>query len=338
MKVEVYKLLKEGPLLLHIGLRRLDRTSNIIHSDTLFSALSNSLTKLFGEEKFDLFEKNLVISSVFPGLRLSKDILLLPKPEIPIKTSEEDHKKYKKLQWISLDALKKLLENFDKNLKQISLQNVEEFKFLNPRTLITKSEFEEIGEEIYFMSTILEPKVRVSRETYYKANADEEKSYTTLYFQENLELHPIKLSNGKIITPFLYFLKMKNDEIEELFTPSLNLTIEEGLGGERTTGKGIFDTFEKEELEVPENGEFEISLSLTFPKREEVDNLIYYQLVKRDGFIYYQKPTGYRKKTHYKIAEGALVRSPYVGENVDVSPISSMKVISYGKSLGFKIS
>lgn len=96
MKVEVYKLLKEGPLLLHIGLRRLDRTSNIIHSDTLFSALSNSLTKLFGEEKFDLFEKNLVISSVFPGLRLSKDILLLPKPEIPIKTSEEDHKKIQK--------------------------------------------------------------------------------------------------------------------------------------------------------------------------------------------------------------------------------------------------
>ncbi len=337
MKVEVYKLLKEGPLLLHIGLRRLDRTSNIIHSDTLFSALSNSLTKLFGEEKFDLFEKNLVISSVFPGLRLSKDILLLPKPEIPIKTSEEDHKKYKKFQWISLEALKKLLANFDKNSKQIFLQDVTEFKFLNSRTLITKSEFEEIGEEIYFMSTILEPKVRVSRATY-KANIDEENYYTILYFQENLELHPIKLSNKKAITPFLYFLKMKNNEIEELFTPSLNLTIEEGLGGERTTGKGIFDTFEKEELEIPENGEFEISLSLTFPKREEVNNLIYYQLVKRDGFIYHQKPTGYRKKTHYKIAEGALVKSPYIGENIDVSPINSMKVISYGKSLGFKFS
>jgi len=45
-----------------------------------------------------------------------------------------------------------------------------------------------------------------------------------------------------------------------------------------------------------------------------------------------------RKKTHYKIKEVALVKSPYIGENINVSPIENMKVISYGKNVGLKFS
>jgi len=100
----------------------------------------------------------------------------------------------------------------------------------------------------------------------------------------------------------------------------------------------VYLTSITEEMDIPDRGDFEVTLSLTLPKREEVDNLVYYQLVKRDGFIYYQKATGLRKKTHFKIKEGALVKSPYLGESVNVSPRKDMRVISYGRSIGFKFS
>lgn len=332
MKVEVYKLFKEDPILLHIGLRRMDRTSTFINSDTLFSALANSFVKLFGEDKFNIFETNLLISSIFIGLRLEgKDILLLPMPEIPIKIIKEDeqYKKYKKIQWVSKEALFKLLESFDKENLRIIMEDTSSLRFLNSKTLLLKDEFEQIGEEITFIDTILEPKVSVDRENNKSIN---------LYFQENLLLSEIKTSKGIKIKPLLYFIKYINHEIENLFIPTINLFLEEGLGGERTTGKGFFDYYEKEELTLPDQGDFEITLSATIPKREETDNLIYYQLIKRDGFIYYNYPTGIRKKTHYKIKEGALVKSPYIGENINVSPIENMKVISYGKNLGLKFS
>lgn len=330
MKVEAIKLFKNGPILLHIGLRRMDRTSNAIHSDTLFSALSNSLVKLFGDKEFEIFEERIIISSVFPGLRgISKDILFLPMPNIPIKGENlPEHKKYKKLQWISIEALKELVEGFDVDSKSITSELLKNFEFLNSRSLVTRREFEEIKEEVNFLGTILEPKVSLDRET----------QESNLYFQENLELHPVKTSSNKELTPFLYFLRVKDTDLDDIFIPTLNLFIEEGLGGERTTGKGIFDFYEREELDLPDDGSFEITLSLTLPKREEVSNLIYYQLVKRDGFIYYQKATGLRKKSHFKIKEGSLVKSPYLGDNINVSPREDIKVISYGRSLGFKFS
>ncbi len=328
MKVEAIKLLKNGPILLHIGLRRMDRTSTIIHSDTLFSALSNSLIKLFGDKEFDIFEEKILLSSVFPGLRgISKDILFLPIPNIPLEGEEStEYKKYKRLQWISLDALREIIKGFDMISESIKLDLPERFAFLNSISLVTRKEFEEIQEEINFIGTTLEPKVFLSRET----------QASSLYFQENLELQPVRISSDRELTPFLYFLKAKDTELDNIFIPTLNLFIEEGLGGERTTGKGIFDFYEIEELDLPDNGKLEITLSLTLPKKEEVNNLIYYQLVKRDGFIYYQKATGLRKKSHFKIREGSLVKSPYFGENIAISPREDMRVISYGKSLGFK--
>lgn len=333
MKVKVFKLFKKDPILLHIGIRRMDRTSTVIHSDTLFSALSNSLLKLFGEEEFNLFERKLIISSMFIGLRLPNcDILFLPMPDIFLKLPSEkhdQHKKYKKIQWISLKGLTKILEFFDKENLLINLENLEDFKFLNNKFLVLKEEFNELKEEIEFMDTILEPKVSVDRENNKSQN---------LFFQENMILWRIRASNNIEIEPFLYFLKEEDSELEKIFIPTLNLFIEEGLGGERSTGKGIFDYYEKDILEIPDKGDFEITLSLTTPQKEEINNLIYYQIIKRDGFIFYNQPTGLRKKTHYKIKEGALVRSPYKGENINVSPIKDLKVISYGKNLGYKFS
>ncbi|PMQ01618.1 MAG: type III-A CRISPR-associated RAMP protein Csm4 [Dictyoglomus sp. NZ13-RE01] len=333
MKVDVYKLFKDSPISLHVGLRRMDRTSTEIHSDTLFSALSNSLIRLFGEDRFENFEKKLVVSSIFVGIRTpGRDILFLPMPDFMIKlpgNEGEQYKKYKKIQWISKMALDKLLKFLNKEDFSIYLKELDFFKFLNDKFIVSKEEFEEIREEVYFMDTILEPKVNVDRETNGSNN---------LYFQENLVLYEVKTSQGILIKPFLYFLKYRDIELDKIFVPTLNLFIEEGVGGERSTGKGNFDYYERDELEIPTEGSFEITLSLTIPKREEVDNLVYYQLVKRDGFIFYHEPKGFKKKTHYKVKEGALVKSPYEGQNIDVSPREDMRVISYGKNLGYKFS
>jgi uncharacterized protein (TIGR00296 family) len=229
------------------------------------------------------------------------------------------------------EPLKK--EELEKVVFEVSiLTEPELIEVKSPEEYFEKIE-EGKDENIIFMETNLEPKVSIPRVPI----ISEEKTQG-LYFQENLDFYTITTSKGKKLIPFLYFLKTIDASLDEIFIPALNLFIEEGIGGERSTGKGQFDFYEKDESDLPDNGDFEITLSLSLPRREEVNNIIYFNLVKRDGFIYYQKPTGYRKKTHFKIGEGSLVRTPYIGENIDVSPIKDMRVISYGKSIGWKFS
>jgi len=68
-----------------------------------------------------------------------------------------------------------------------------------------------------------------------------------------------------------------------------------------------------------------------------MSHLLVYDLIRRGGFIFRGEPLGVRKRTLYKLVEGSVVRLPFVGENVDVSPFAGQPVISYGKALGFAV-
>lgn len=75
MRYQVIKLIPTEVLRIKVGAGRLDRVSNLIHSDTLFSAIVNCYVKLFGESNIDDFINRLIISSVFYGIRVrGKDI------------------------------------------------------------------------------------------------------------------------------------------------------------------------------------------------------------------------------------------------------------------------
>lgn len=193
---------------------------------------------------------------------------------------------------------------------------------MNTRFLIHKDEeFREDSSSLNFIDKVLEPKVSLER------------IYNTskyLYFQEELEIKSVSLKDGTKIKPFLYFIV--KEPIEELFY-TLNLLVEEGIGGERASGKGIFLSWEKDLIEIPEEGNYGILLSAVTPRKEELINIVYYELIRRDGFIYFNGPVGIKKSAHFKLSEGSLVRLPFIGENINVASIKNRGIISYGKSL-----
>lgn len=319
MRYQVVKLIPPKIFHIKVGEGRLDRVSTTIHSDTLFSAIVNCYVKLFGEDNLDDFINKLFISSLFYGIRVvNKDILFLPKPVLEIRV-KEDAKMIKRLEWISIEAFKEITSSFYTGAVYIDM---ERFNFLNTKFLISKKEeFRKSSETLNFIDSSLEPKVSLERE---------HNTSRYLYFQEELEIKSVALKDGTRVSPFLYFIV--REPCEELFY-TLNLLVEEGIGGERAFGKGVFAFWEKDSIEISEEGNYGVLLSMATPRKEEVNNILYYGLIKRDGFIYYNSPIGVKKRTHFKISEGSLVKLPFEGENIDVSPIEDKKVISYGRSL-----
>ncbi|MDI3530413.1 MAG: CRISPR-associated protein Csm4 [Candidatus Atribacteria bacterium] len=334
MKCRVVKLFSKNVVCLRPGAGRMDRTESMIHADTLFSALCNALLKLYDEGVLLQFAERVVLSSLFPGLRSEdgKDLLFLPRPVAPFSTSDTDllrRKKEKKVSWFSWKAFAKVISRF--NAKQLrfdcNLLNEEIFA-LEGRFALLSEEKEMLGalQGFGFLSGV-EPHVAIDRVS---NTAFEEGGF---YFQENLVL----TTGTENTTPFLYFL-VHYERFEEVLQPALNLLVEEGIGGERHQGKGIFDRWESEEIELPDQGNYLALFSVALPNREETGNLIYYDLVLRRGFVYHGGPTAFYKKPIFKLVEGSIVRLPFAGCNIDVAPRDDYRVISYGKALGFAFS
>ena len=73
MAVQVVKLLPLEHFRIRIGEGRMDRIGNLVHSDTLFSALVNSGIKLYGEDLFAPMIDSLCLSSVFYGCEWKRE-------------------------------------------------------------------------------------------------------------------------------------------------------------------------------------------------------------------------------------------------------------------------
>jgi len=336
MAVQVVKLLPLEHFRIRIGEGRMDRIGNLVHSDTLFSALVNSGIKLYGEDLFAPMIDSLCLSSVFYGLRVkerneSRDLLFFPKPRARFREPEDptQRKKLKRLSWVSSSALSQICQNYDyeEALFQIDLLDPNQFVFLNPQFCVSSAErIPWLEENISFFRTTLEPKVSISR-----VNAQS----LGLYYQAELEFCFPKWTQERSITPFLFFLW--EEELTPQLIGTLNLFIEEGLGGERASGKGTFASWEYEPFPLPQEGKIMILLSSAVPKREEMEQLISYELQKREGFLFWGGPVGKRKKSHYALKEGSLVKTPFEGTNLEVSPLPEKRAVAYGKALGWAL-
>lgn len=334
MAVQLVKLLPSRHFRIRIGEGRIDRIGNMVHADTLFSALVNSGIKLYGEDLFIPVIDSLCISSVFYGLRVkegneSRDLLFFPKPRARFREPEDptQRKKLKRLSWVSSSALSQILETYDyeEALFQIDLLDPNQFVFLNPQFCVSSAErIPWLEENISFFRTILEPKVSISR-----TNAKP----MGLYYQAELEFCFTEWAERRSITPFLFFLL--EGELTPQLIGTLNLFIEEGLGGERASGKGTFASWEHEPFPLPQEGNMMMLLSSAIPEREEMEQLITYELRKRDGFLFWNGPVGKRKKSYYTLREGSLVKTPFGGKNLEVSPLPEKRAIAYGKASGW---
>jgi len=302
-----------------LGEGSLDETSELLHSDTFFSALANIYALAF--EKADTFVQfvetgKLKFSSGLFGLELVKEqkkIFFVPKPELNYQT--DDRKKIKRVKYVSLGALKIISSMMEPQTLSINI-NIDAFYDIGGSFLLDSKEragYNLKSESFLHIQT--SPKVFVRKEV----------KEDNFYHESNLQFLPIQSDKGEILARgFFYVLfehSLSESELQE-FQAAVRILADEGIGGSRSTGCGHIDKVAFEQINIDTKGHLHLGLSLVSPKNdEEFKAAIQYNLVIRGGgslgeYGDYKK---HRKRACF-IREGVIFSSAVQGKLVDVSP------------------
>lgn len=323
-----------------IGDGSLNDVSFIIHSDTLFSALANIYELVYneGEEFIKLVEQGKInFSSAFPVLEdtySKKMIYFLPKPFIKIKSFSLQGKKEKKIKFLSIGAYQQIM----KNLKPDSLEvdvDFSLFEIIDEKFCCLKSEIvlDNISEDKkFFIKEIISPKTAVHKETH-------EDSF---YFQTDLQLVPLSDKGNNIeYLPHFYFFadhSLSDNEMKK-FTSCLRILADEGLGGDRSAGKGKFEDIiiSDFQIELPDKSKLYLNLSMFNPQnKDEFENCFTYDLIKRGGGdLGSEGNEEHHRKQVRMIVEGSILRNKVQGRILDVSPFINFythKIYRNGKA------
>ncbi len=299
LKFRVYKLRFKSSL--HIGTREgfTESTEFLIHSDTIFSAFCNGYLLLYGKERLERLLKEFVESTP-PFLISSAFPFWNSKYYFPIPLNQiPAEKETKKILFIEK-------QGFEMLLRGESIEKVKE-----------KIDFiKESAEKPWkVMNT---PRVGLSR---WDAHPhDNFFHFGEVFFKDN---------SG------LFFLTHFNDSsLEKEFTTTLRLLGDEGIGGDRTVGKGLFCLEEDEmEIKIPES-KAALTLSLYFPQENELNDIKngFYEILERRGYIYSPFNRSLRKKTVRMFKEGSVFPNKKIGKVADVTPeiFTQHRVYRYG--------
>ncbi|GBC75097.1 hypothetical protein HRbin06_00410 [archaeon HR06] len=110
----------------------------------------------------------------------------------------------------------------------------------------------------------------------------------------------------------LYFLINIERDYEKIIKSAIKLLQDEGIGGDRSIGKGLGNLeFKDFELNTPNNANCFINLSLYYPEYDELikfkdsKNIISYDLIERGGWV--DSIVGnFRKKAINMFVEGSI--------------------------------
>jgi len=334
----------------HIGERGIgmEETSEVIHSDSLFGALSCAWSTLHGDDELAALigeflkgEAPFVISSGFPFI---SDLLLFPKPlatlaEIIGAKGPEEEKKIKRAKFVSKDVF--------------------EWTLRGKRPADSDWEFIYNGNKIAGIASASEMALigkKSSKTVFWKR---EEAAHVVLDRDNQsssiFRVGDISFSEGM---GFYFLADFRDNGIISKFDGAMRLLGDEGIGGERSSGKGSF-RFKRETVEIStENSSNSSSddsntinsiggslalLSLYHPTKSEVKLGLLtrssYQLITRRGWISSQGSRTLRKKTVRMISEGSII--PKIGSLprgalVDVTPqeMKAHKVYANGLAMG----
>lgn len=325
------KIIPKSPF--HIGEKGvgLEETETIIHSDTLFSAICNSYRLLYGKKDLEDFIKdaktNLKISSAFLEVN---GIKTFPLPmninwgryvykngkvneELFKKINKESDllKKLKKVKFVSEEIfgdIQKYIDNIENHINDIHIKQ---------GILFSEKEFNKINndfKDIKFYKETETPRVTLDRKT---------SSSNIYYFGE------VKFAEKCN----LFFLIGYNGNLDKIKS-AVRLLGDEGIGGDRSSGRGLFKVeFANNDFSFSNNGNKYVSLSLVYPKKEEVKNAKFYDLIARRGFVYSIEERSARRKSIRMFAEGSVFSNKVEGEIKDVSINSSKhEVYRFGKA------
>jgi CRISPR-associated protein Csm4 len=367
----LYRLCPEAPM--HIGERGIgmEEASVVIHSDSLFGALSCAWSTLHGDDELTALlggflkgEPPFLISSAFPFI---SNMLLFPKPLNALAEvvagkgpGPAEEKKIKRAEFVSKDVFEWILRG-----KRPEGSACEFIYNGNKITAIASSS------EVARMGKMPSNSVFWRREEAAHVVLDRDNQSSSIF-----RVGDVSFSEGT----GLYFLAdFRDRSIISKFDAAMRLLGEEGIGGERSSGKGSF-RFKRETAQIgaedgsnsindsngsngsndrdrsnisnsgsddnnaaSSGGGSQVLLSLYHPEKTEVElgllNRSRYQLITRRGWISSQGSRTLRKKTVRMISEGSII--PKIGSLprgalVDVTPqeMKAHRVYANGLAMG----
>ncbi|MGB9628153.1 MAG: type III-A CRISPR-associated RAMP protein Csm4, partial [Thermodesulfobacteriota bacterium] len=130
----------------------------------------------------------------------------------------------------------------------------------------------------------------------------------------------------------------KDISFKKKLLATFNLLAHEGIGGDRTSGKGLFCKPEILEIKIniPEYFDGVYSISIYYPLKTEIPGIErgFYELEDRKGYIYSPSGQSLRRRSIRIFAEGSVfpTEKKRIGSIVDVTPeaFDSHKVYRYG--------
>ena len=360
--MEIVKLIPDKKSKYHFGEGSLEESSIIFHSNSLFSTIINNFIKLYGTDEFENNRKyfnEIKISSLFPAIyqfenknsekrNIKNEILFLPKPMLKLnfkehvqKEIEDKPKEIKKVKFISLDALS-IHNNNNEKLDKI---------IIGKEYLITEKEKKDFGyintKNISLFNELIEQKISIDRIKGTTLESDGKgQLYITKYIVPLGKKDKENNIENKVGFYFLIDLNNMSNDFKKKIKASIKLIKDEGIGGKRSTGAGIFSEIivDKFDNKLNENNTNAfVSLSITIPKNEdELNSFESYQLIKVGGYIYSSTKIEYIKKLKkiiYVLSEGSICNTKINGTLKDLKPVDvSHEIILNGKPLLLPIS
>jgi len=284
--ITVYKLRFKTPF--HIDAQGIghETTDEVIHSDTIFSALMILWHNFYNDDIEEICENPpFVISSAFP---FKSQIYFFPKPMVKIgKEGEDDLKKgkrLKKVKYISKNILEKLL--LGKDLEFNESNTLQSGKFW-----VEKDELAQDG--IVFKEKEI-PRVMIDR----VSNSSDIFHFSEIIFEEDSGL--------------FFLAKFLKEAMQKKFEVVLRLLGDEGLGGDKRLGKGLFAVEKRNNFQIliPEYADRILNLSLYHPTEEEIKAGLLsnasYALITRKGWIHSQGAMSLRRQSVRMFKEGSV--------------------------------
>ena len=293
-------------------------TSLYLHSDTLWSALVNAWALCCPEtvENFISECRNgkLKLSSAFYCVEnKGKNIYFLPKPVSLNLFQYTEPRRLKKVRFISKGVWEGglLPEDWFDSGKCTLLQN--------ESVVALKSE---IDTPVKLFSVETTPKIHARN----IANKD-----NSFYYETNLFL-----SHGDNYKVNWYFL-LENKLPENLkkdFQKAMQTLVNLGIGGERATGSGGLSGFQEAELEfkLPEISNYQVSVSLIAPDKNELTENSLYQIIKRGGRLL---ENGNCLPMVQMLLEGAVFDTKIEGNIVSLN--DNPPIVRYGLNLSIPL-
>lgn len=304
----------------------LNDTSAFLHSDTLFSALINLAARVYPdaiETILELFGHNTAtpkvrLSSGFYCLQKGADeVYFLPRPLSSQFKTRTNHKDLKEIQFISKGL-------WEQGINADDWFDAAKCCIVQKKFAMTKAEYAafNLTEKSEIYKTISMPKVALHKDT----------KKDSFYHQTNIQLGDL----GETQIHF-YFLVERSSELTAEETQKINVLFNMlphvGIGGERTTGCGLFEDVEERSFILNTDINCQVTVSLTNPKDlTEFKTFTQYQIVQRGG-----RQTGAdgTLKKVLMITEGSVAKSPVNGRIVDIALLTKNPYLRNG--IGFTL-